>query len=169
MDEELIEYEPSPFNDLLLLQWHSYLIATGDIAKVLPIEDLCLSGFYNDMRTSKLVFKYTKELGIWYAAIIRHALGGGQFDMWVHPNRRCGKGWLQAMEEAVEYGFKHYSVLLGLTPQKKVLDELLRMGYIHVGEIPYLWDGTEPIYITYATRDSFAAREVPCVRRAVNE
>jgi hypothetical protein len=169
MNEKLIEYEPTPFHDLLLLQWHSYLTATGDIAKVLPIEDLCLSGFYYDMRTSRLVFKYAKESGIWYAAIIRHAMGGGQFDMWVHPNRRRGKDWLQAMEEAIAYGFEHYNVLLGLTPQKNLLDAHQRLGYILIGEIPHLWDGDRPVHVMYITKASFEARETHLVRRAANE
>lgn len=109
MDDELIEYVQCPLHDVLLLQWHAHMQQTGDAALVLPNETICLSEFYKYMLSAKLVFKVTADSGIWYAAWLRPALGGAQFDMWVAPDRRSGKGWLYAMEQALEYGFERYN------------------------------------------------------------
>lgn len=164
MQNELIEYVQCPLHDVAMLQWYGQLCAAGDIGIVIPRDVYTLSKFFEYLQPLKVVFK-GDDAGIWFVGIFTSMFVGAQFDMWVRPERRKGKAWVEAMCETLEWGFAKWSTLIGLTSQENLLDDHVRMGYTVAGKVPHLWDGTKDLWIMYVTKESFDMRETFVIRR----
>ena len=163
---ELFEYIPSLEHDGLLLQWWMRLVASGDISKCFMEDAKRLSRFYELLaRPTRVTFKVDAG-GIWFVGWFCPILAGATFDMWVAPQRRKSKAFVEAMCEALEWGFDRWPVLIGVTAQENLLDDHERMGYTVVGPIPDLWDKGKMAWTMYVTRDSFHARRTQIVRRS---
>lgn len=163
---ELIEYVVCPLHDALMAQWFARLCACGDVEKLFRPSAHTLSGFFNAIAQPTTTIFKVNDQGIWFVAMLTPHFAGASFDMWVAPNKRKGKAWVQAMCEALEYGFARYPVLMGLTAQENLLDDHVRMGYVVLGKVPALWDGEAPLWAMYITKETFDARETYIIRRA---
>src|SRR6266446_5277890 len=106
MNDELIKYEPCPLHDMLMLQWYGELFATGDIKKLLPADIYSVSKFFAYIQPPiEVTFKVADDVGMWFVAIYTPMFSGAQFDMWVKPEYRKRKIWVEAMCQALERGF----------------------------------------------------------------
>jgi hypothetical protein len=162
----LTEYEPTALNDSLMLMWWARLLADGDLEKVFQRDACKASTFFELLQAPrKVVFKTKTDYGVWFAAAMSPAFDGVYFDMWVAKEFRAGKGWLQAMEEALLYAFDRWPILIGVTSQENLLDGHRRLGYTVVGMIPKLWN-EQDAWLMYITKESFMARESYLVKRS---
>jgi hypothetical protein len=161
---ELVEYDKTEIQDILMMHWFALLGNTHELEKLFLPEYWSLSKFFAHIVTLDIVFKADED-GIWFWASYAPILAGAQFDMWIRPDRRYSKACVEAMGEALERGFMHWPVLIGMTTQENLLDAHKRMGYNIVGKIPGLWEGKDT-WIMHITKETFDAREAFVVRRA---
>lgn len=162
-DNELIEYVPCPMHDILMFQWFGAICHTGEVRKLFLPYLWTISKFLEHLVKLPCVFK-TDDNGIWFWASYAPMLSGAQFDMWIRKDKRHTKACVEAMGEALERGFQHWPVLIGLTTQENLLDAHKRMGYSVVGKVPSLWEGQD-VWVMHVTKESFDARETFIIRR----
>lgn len=167
-ENKLIEYRSDVAFDAIMLQWYKELVMSGAIKDLFNFRARALSGFYASLQPPVHLLCRIDDNGLWYAAMVTPIFAGAEFDMWIRPDKRASKEWLESMFEALEFGFDRYGTLIGLTAHEDLLDAHKRLGYTIVGKVPNLWDGERDLWVMYVTKAAFEARSAHVVRRASN-
>jgi hypothetical protein len=143
----LIEYDREK-HEMLILKWYLDLNSNPtEFAKLLakPLRNLTEILFWC-ARTVKLYFEIDVS-GIWIATWFAPDLSGAFWGVWVREDKRHSKAMLAHVNESLELGLANFPVLMANTKQPRLRSEMERLGWVHQGEVPHLFDGdTSSIY-----------------------
>ena len=157
--------EVVPFNDLrlynwereefLLVEWYNQLVTSGDHFITFSSDMRHLSTFLTTFKNQALVYA-VDNLGMWFACWFEPIMSGAYFGTWVRKDKRHGTAWYGRFKAAIDAAFQRLTVLIALTKQEAVAEQLERIGAVHGMRIPALWDG-EAVDVYTLTRDQWNA------------
>jgi len=136
-------YQPSIDADLLLLNWYYTMATCEDFEMVFSSELAPCSSFMASMRSCTLIYE-VDEKGIWFAAWFDRVMCAGAYGFWVRADKRDSPGGgepLRAALESLRFGLSRFPVLLFVTKQPEIVTLSLRVGFVPLGDIPWLFDG----------------------------
>ena len=137
----MIEYDRER-HEMLILKWYLDLNSKPQEFSNLfakPLRNLTEILFWS-ARTVKLYFEIDVA-GIWIATWFVPDLSGAFWGIWVREDKRQTKAMLAHVNESLELGLAHFPVLMANTKQPRLRSEMERLGWVHQGEVPHLFDG----------------------------
>jgi len=104
--------------------------------------------------TVKIMFEMDNG-GIWIASWVEPVLSGAYYGLWVRQDKRQTKGMLKHVDEVLDYSLTQFPVLMAITKQARLQDEMERLGFVKQGDIPFLFDGHDAgiYFLTKESRD----------------
>lgn len=160
----MIAYDPHNSNHgTLLLHWYCHLVATGDMNRLFTHEAHALQDFLRVFEDKQLFF-WCDDKGIYVAAWTAPCLGAVFFSLWIREDKRHSKQAYCCVCDAYDAVFHHWPTLMGLTKQKALLDEHVKMGYTIEGRIPQLWDGFDA-WLVVLTKENYYGHRSAASRR----
>jgi len=133
-------YEPGINSDLLVLSWWHHMATSGALEQTFSASMAPCSAFMSEMRRCALVYEADVE-GFWFTAWYDVALAGAYHHAWIRADRRASKSALRAMIESLHFGLERWPVLISVTKQPKVVEQINRLGFVTLGDIPSIFDG----------------------------
>jgi hypothetical protein len=137
----MIEYDRER-HEMLILKWYLDLNSKPlEFANLFakPLRNLTEILFWS-ARTVELYFEIDVS-GIWIATWFVPDLSGAFWGIWVREDKRQTKAMLAHVNESLELGLAHFPVLMANTKQPRLRSEMERLGWVHQGEVPHLFDG----------------------------
>lgn len=157
----MIEYDPDLHETLLVHWYYSSLVAEPEefanlFAK--PLRNLT-EILHWAKHSVKLIFE--SDGTIWIAAWILPEMSGAWFGLWVRKDKRQTRAMLAFVDECLDAALERFPVLMALTKQPRLQSEIERLGFVHQGATPHLFDGApaNAYYLTKETRDGRRRRK----------
>lgn len=148
-------YTPTPYNDLLLVDWWRRLRDAGELDKVFTSSFETLSFFLRSFHPpTSLFFTVEKDEHISLAVWVRPAMGSAFFNLWINKEHRKSKSSYRALLLAYRIVFQCYDTVLGVTKQEKLLRIHVKAGYTVIGKLAKIWDG-EDAWLLQFTKEDF--------------
>lgn len=162
-----LPYISTPDTDIILADLWAKMRHAGDLQRLFTKDSQSLSAFYKIMaKPTVLLWHVADPGGVWSASWFSPCMNGCFVGTWIAPSHRKKKAGLAAILEAYHQAFQHYDVLLGISKQEKMLDEMARLGYAVLGRVPHLWDG-ESAWVVMLTREQWWRYTLPRYGRLI--
>lgn len=144
-------------HELLVVNWYIQELAAkpDEFANLFakPLRNLT-EILYWCSRTVKLFFEIDAA-GLWIASWVEPVMSGAYWGVWVRADKRHSKAMLSHVNESLDLALQHFPVLMAPTKQPRLKYEMLRLGWIHQGDVPHLFDGSaaDVYYMDKESRD----------------
>lgn len=154
------QYNGAAWEDHLLMTWWIQMLQSGELGATLGARFEAAGEFFAAFRPpSRLLYEFedgTVKVACWFDP---SPLAGSFFSLWLHPSWRRTKRGFRAILEAMGVGFGEYQnpVLLFVTAQPEIARLHAHFGATVLGAIPHLYDGERDAFVSYLTREQFAA------------
>ena len=145
----LTEYVPSLVHDAILFKWFTDLIQRDEFEETFYRQPMSLSKFFEMFAPpTRLFFKVDSSANLIFAAWGDPFVNSTTYAIYAHRSVRTVKSGLIFVEESHNRLFEKTSLILAITRYPKVVDQLQRLGYNRVGQIPVLYGGVTLLSLT---------------------
>lgn len=158
----MLAYTPDAQADLRLFAWYEKLVVSGDLKKQFDDPRLwSLSAFlFNFQEPTVLLYDVDKQ-GIWFAMWAQPSYRGtADVHMWAREEKRHTKDIVRATFLALSALLQQFHMLLSITTNDRFSQEHEKVGFVRLGAFPGP-EGESDSYVTYLTRENFAAARNP--------
>lgn len=151
----MIEYRPT--HEMILVNWYLELLQDQREFQNLftaPLRNLTEILFWAK-HTVKLYYE-ADDRGAWMAVWYEPVMSGAYWGCWVRKDKRHSPRMLRNVEQSLDEGLRIFPVLMAPTKQVRLRKEMTRLGFVHQGDIPFLFDGAPAgvYYLTQETREA---------------
>lgn len=150
-------YQSTHESDLLLAQWWAKLNQKKELKQTLHSNAHTLSGFFELFKQPIVLTYDTDKSGIWFAVWFEPIMSGAFIGMWVDQNHRAHRKVLVNFERIITKALDNFTVILGVTTQRRVVETQLSLGYTEVGKVAGLFDGQDA-WLTSLNAEGWAQR-----------
>lgn len=157
-------YEPSQATDLILTQWYTELVNSGDLGRIF-YDEMPLSAFFANMTApgTQLGICLDESGHLYMAAWISPAMGAsGIVGLWLDPKHRGSKGALEQLLLFFQAAFTgQYETMLVMTQDPKTSKLHAHFGFYPLNDgspISGLWGPGKAAYAMVMTREDFYAK-----------
>ena len=154
-DDTTYRYTGSAAEDLLLAQLWSQMRQDDTFELAFNDEAFTLGNLIDLYRAPNTMFYKVDENGIWFVVWFSPVMGGAYMGAYLRSDRRGREdreAHCCATREIMEQAMGPYKVLIVVTQQEWLLQNIADLGYNWLGKIPYLFYGNDA-WIGYVTAE----------------
>lgn len=155
-EKELILYESSESQDVLLIRWWMSLHDSGELEKAFSPAVQTPSAFLNLFQPSNILI-YARDEDIWLAAWFENMFGDTAtfMGLWVDEQKRGTKEAVKLTRAIYNYALRVWPTIFSVTKQESLLSIMQQTGYTLLGEFPKFWGGVESACLLSLTSEGF--------------
>ncbi len=132
----MLVYTPAKDMDMILAGIWARIAQEGELDQLLYEGGQPLSRFMKDAQPPNTCFlEVDPKTGPWFFFLLSPFYSGAWVACWMAPEKRSSKEGLQAIKDAHEAALSLYPVLLALTTQLTLAEEMEKLGWRNVGKI----------------------------------
>lgn len=163
---QLRHYAGEYAEDMILLHWWMDMHESGELQTMMPLHGQPLGAFVSQFRHGNILVYSAHPDKLWFAFWFEPCFNGraAWVSNWCAPDKRGSRDQYDATWAMHTYLFAAYPVLLAMSKQPRVIDELAKLGYNNIATLPKLFDVENDATIATATHASFLASKFNSIR-----
>ena len=147
-------YQATADDDLRVAGWWYRMHQDGDLGDLYTEGNRTLASLFRLIAPPKALVYAADDHGIAVSVWSEQILGGVFLGLWARQDYRRSRSAFYVFLDALEWHFRAFSVVIGVTKHEKLLDAHRRLGYDVVKKLPSFFDG-EDAWVVMLTKDEF--------------